>query len=525
MVRPVDTRNSNGLRLANNGGLVKVATATGPAGPNTVPTDAAIAAAIETPASDTATALSAAYAGVSRTGTRAVGQDELVLNVKDYGAVGNRTTDDSAAIQAALDAVPSTGGTVYFPPGIYRIATGLTAAKRGLKLQGAGGLLFNESQTGAVGSTLLGDAGVTIFAFNSAATSLYHQGPKIADLNFREINDGTAATALVKIGAANRWAVRDCGFRGGAVGLLVDAGSPALDVSWGVVDHCIFAVNTIGLSWPHGTGTTLVSGGEFTGCATGIYCLPSGSLTGEFTVVGAKFDGNTIGVHTKGRNARIIGSGFENCDTGVKVERDAGAHANSGEVNQVIACFFHGQSTETGVSIGTGATGTLVQSEYVALATRVADSGTNTTRIDTAVGHVIERAAGTIPYIRFKVAGTDLAEFGNDSSSSVSIWKALKAGVKQRLRLGSNTGYGDEFAVQNSDSTNIVRIYGNQEIEFTSTSTFKPKGIFEMPEQASAPAAPAANSGRIFFQDNGAGKTQMCVRFNTGAVQVIATEP
>lgn len=59
MVRPVDTRNSNGLRLANNSGLVRVATATGPAGPNTVPTDAAIAAAVGNPASDTAAALSA----------------------------------------------------------------------------------------------------------------------------------------------------------------------------------------------------------------------------------------------------------------------------------------------------------------------------------------------------------------------------------------------------------------------------------------------------------------------------------
>lgn len=39
------------------------------------------------------------------------------------------------------------------------------------------------------------------------------------------------------------------------------------------------------------------------------------------------------------------------------------------------------------------------------------------------------------------------------------------------------------------------------------------------------PAAPAANSGRLYFRDNGAGKTQLVVRFATGAVQVIATEP
>lgn len=39
------------------------------------------------------------------------------------------------------------------------------------------------------------------------------------------------------------------------------------------------------------------------------------------------------------------------------------------------------------------------------------------------------------------------------------------------------------------------------------------------------PAAPGTNRGRLFTRDNGAGKTQLCIRFNTGAVQVLATQP
>lgn len=39
------------------------------------------------------------------------------------------------------------------------------------------------------------------------------------------------------------------------------------------------------------------------------------------------------------------------------------------------------------------------------------------------------------------------------------------------------------------------------------------------------PAAPAANRARVYVRDNGAAKTQLVVRFPTGAVQVIATEP
>lgn len=39
------------------------------------------------------------------------------------------------------------------------------------------------------------------------------------------------------------------------------------------------------------------------------------------------------------------------------------------------------------------------------------------------------------------------------------------------------------------------------------------------------PSAPAADSGIVYIRDNGGGKSQLCVRFATGAVQVIATEP
>ena len=49
-------------------------------------------------------------------------------------------------------------------------------------------------------------------------------------------------------------------------------------------------------------------------------------------------------------------------------------------------------------------------------------------------------------------------------------------------------------------------------------------GNFEGIEQT-APSAAAANKGRIYFQDNGAGKTQLCVLFSSGAAQCFATQP
>jgi len=58
-------------------------------------------------------------------------------SVKTYGAVGDGVTDDTAAIQAAIDAAEAAGGgSVYFPVGTYIISTEITIDGPGLKLYG-----------------------------------------------------------------------------------------------------------------------------------------------------------------------------------------------------------------------------------------------------------------------------------------------------------------------------------------------------------------------------------------------------
>ncbi len=60
-----------------------------------------------------------------------------LLNVRDFGAKGDGTTDDAAAIQAALDAA-SHGETVLIPPGEYAIGTRLRVHTGDICLKGRG---------------------------------------------------------------------------------------------------------------------------------------------------------------------------------------------------------------------------------------------------------------------------------------------------------------------------------------------------------------------------------------------------
>jgi parallel beta-helix repeat protein len=53
-----------------------------------------------------------------------------VVSVALFGARGDGQSDDTAAIQAAIEAVPP-GGTLHFPPGTYRVAT-----ETGVRLKG-----------------------------------------------------------------------------------------------------------------------------------------------------------------------------------------------------------------------------------------------------------------------------------------------------------------------------------------------------------------------------------------------------
>lgn len=94
-----------------------------------------------------------------------------VVNIRhpDFGAVGDGVTDDSAAIQLAVDAAVASGGTVLFPPTeggeFYGLSKGIavTAVSSGLTLSGYGAVLklLGNADSDAHGRILSFAAGQT----------------------------------------------------------------------------------------------------------------------------------------------------------------------------------------------------------------------------------------------------------------------------------------------------------------------------------------------------------------------------
>lgn len=76
------------------------------------------------------------------------------VSVKDHGAIGDGTTDDTAAVQAAINSLPAAGGVVYAPTGTYKLTSALTARSK-LTIMGDGdsATVFYQTSTTANGIT------------------------------------------------------------------------------------------------------------------------------------------------------------------------------------------------------------------------------------------------------------------------------------------------------------------------------------------------------------------------------------
>lgn len=93
-----------------------------------------------------------------------------VVNVKDYGATGDGTTNDSAAISSARAALTNRS-TLYFPPGKYRITStfGDFSSLSYITVTGEGAEIYNDT----------GAAGLNTFVFDSTCSNVQVTGLRL----------------------------------------------------------------------------------------------------------------------------------------------------------------------------------------------------------------------------------------------------------------------------------------------------------------------------------------------------------
>jgi hypothetical protein len=170
-----------------------------------------------------------------------------LVSVKDFGAVGNGIADDTAAIQAALDALSSTpaliGRVLYFPSGIYRTTSTLLIDSSGFALEGAnekGAISFSPIAT--AGSHILYDSNDGGPILKIGANTAYRFHNKISKLRVGAASGLSVKPVGIQLNTCSEFTLSQFHVNGGcSVGLALNA------CTIGRVQNFDVAVNDVGI--------------------------------------------------------------------------------------------------------------------------------------------------------------------------------------------------------------------------------------------------------------------------------------
>lgn len=203
----------------------------------------------------------------------------LYFNVKDYGAVGDGSTDDLSSIDAAIAAATVGNGTVYFPGGTYNVSSSVAITGSGVSLLGSSSsasIIKLDSASNDTAITFLGADGHHIshlgFSCAQANSGSFISGGgsgimTIANCRF----DGTNVTGILvdvdSTSALSRANVLNCEFVNLPVavasvsGLMAEAANPT---SYMTVTNCNFRIPAL-LNATTGYAVA-ISAGTVSGC-------------------------------------------------------------------------------------------------------------------------------------------------------------------------------------------------------------------------------------------------------------------
>jgi hypothetical protein len=301
----------------------------------------AAAASATLAASYTGTGYTAPYTGaVTRTWTSKMSD---FISVMDFGAVGDGTTDDTAAVQAAIDSARS----IYFPPGTYSVSALTLASADSMRLFGAGwgdhdSIIKARDATSDVITINSGLVEIANLKFKAGVTrtsgsyiNVQQSGIQITQCYF-----DAASIGIINNGTSNRYT--DCWFSNikpsVGIGIRVDSGNDlnitrcsfnyngttkydtAIHVkSTGdvAISQCqlLWAIVGLRLDPTTGSGIFSITSDEtfYDHCTYGVYCAP----TNNGHVVRCRWTGcwfgscSTVGVNIDKSTGTGIVAGFQ----------------------------------------------------------------------------------------------------------------------------------------------------------------------------------------------------------------------
>jgi Pectate lyase superfamily protein len=168
-----------------------------------------------------------------------------VFNVSNFGAQGNGVSDDTAALQAALNVAVGSGGSVYAPAGTYLISSALSYGG-GFTLAGDGMAATTiANTTSRLGTTAMfrptqdGLANVTVQGVTFDQRGDYY-----------DRNGDSYSEWLLDVRGTSNMTVQDCGFRHvRTIGIYSDTTAGATVVGLKVLRNHVFEADGDGFSW------------------------------------------------------------------------------------------------------------------------------------------------------------------------------------------------------------------------------------------------------------------------------------
>jgi len=386
----------------------------------------------------------------------ALGGGAVIDPKADHGAVGNASTDATAALQAAIDAAPLTAygvAIVQVPDGRYKVTSTLTV-KSNLILQGSGdNAVIDFSTPTSTGDDLFDYTGTTLDNFTLRNLKLIGEG--------YNAGGGTAAGVAMRGSVTNlsRFTAENVWFTNFRYGIHLEASGQNSNP---VVNNCkFFGCSYAGLRMRNTRHALITNNfvdctrtgvGDATAGRVGIWMAEMGSGSLGHLDVGIHgnhvFGADAEGINVHAKYATVTGNTVTDCESGIMFEPFILTSPGESDANMI--------STVSGNTARDCTQCIVVRHDpinNVRASAQVAITGNTTTG-----GNVGIRVGQGDPGYEATYGPLDVSVTGNVCVAHGT--RAIRIVKARRVAVGSNIASGTDCGLSIEADTKIVTVSG-----------------------------------------------------------------